>query len=375
MPFARPKLTTLEGQVAADVTGELTGADPLLRFSNLNIIVKAQAKLAHGQYGYLKWIADQSTPFGATDPSYQSAWGALRGVSQKPWVQAVGTAAFTGTDGTVVPSGTALIRGDQVVYVTTAAITLLSGGVAPIQASVGGAAGNAAAGVALTLGSPIAGVNPAAVAASIISGGLDVELPATFKARYLQRYASPPQGGARGDYPGWALTVPGVTRAWIRPNGFGPGTVVVYSMLDVANAGAGGIPNGTDGVATAELRGAVATGDQLVIANAIFPLQPAEALVYSCAPVLAPQAFTLANMPAAYRSLVGPAISALFTAQATPGGVYLTSGVAGLVPIANIWNAIALATGWYTFQITSPTADIQTGTGLIASLGTLTFSG
>jgi uncharacterized phage protein gp47/JayE len=374
MPFARPTLTALETLTAADITSQLQGADPLLRFNNLGIIAKVQAKLGHGQYGYLDFIAAQATPFGATDPGYQSAWGALRGVTQKPATQAAGIATFAGTDGTVVPIGTQLVRGDRAVYATTAAVTLAGGGVAPIQALVAGSAGNALAGVQLTLVAPIAGINSQASVSSAVIGGVDVEAAGPFKARYLQRYAAPPQTGARGDYPNWARALPTVTRAWARPAGMGPGTVVVYSMLDVANAAQGGFPQGTDGVATQELRGAVATGDQLAVANAIFPLQPAEALVYSCAPVAAPQAFTIANMPASLQSLVAPAIATFLTTSATPGGVYLATGVAGLVPLANIWAAIAAATGWYSFQITSPTADIQTGVGLIASAGAVTFA-
>ncbi|MFC7611718.1 baseplate J/gp47 family protein [Teichococcus aestuarii] len=100
----------------------------------------------------------------------------------------------------------------------------------------------------------------------------------------LDRFRAPPQGGAVADYETWARAVPGVTRAWIAPNGMGAGTVVVYAMLDDAQAGAGGFPQGADGVAAAETRATPATGDQLTIADALYPLRPATALVYVVAP-------------------------------------------------------------------------------------------
>jgi uncharacterized phage protein gp47/JayE len=46
--------------------------------------------------------------------------------------------------------------------------------------------------------------------------------------------------------------VPGVTRAWCAPNGFGSGTVVVYTMWDSAEAAHNGFPQGTDGVSQNE---------------------------------------------------------------------------------------------------------------------------
>ena len=55
-------------------------------------------------------------------------------------------------------------------------------------------------------------------------------------------------------------------------------------MMDVSEAAHGGFPQGTNGVAGAETRDTAATGDQLAVANYIYPLRPATALVYACAP-------------------------------------------------------------------------------------------
>ena len=100
----------------------------------------------------------------------------------------------------------------------------------------------------------------------------------------MDAYREPPRGGAEMDYATWAISVPGVTRAWCLRNGYGAGTVVVYIMLDAAQAGHDGFPVGQDGVATDEPRGVPAVGDQLTVANALYPLQPVTALVYVCSP-------------------------------------------------------------------------------------------
>lgn len=55
-------------------------------------------------------------------------------------------------------------------------------------------------------------------------------------------YPAPPQGGSADDYDAWVRTVPGVTRVWLNPLGAGPGTVVLYTMFDLAEAAHGGFP-------------------------------------------------------------------------------------------------------------------------------------
>ncbi|HXI23746.1 MAG TPA: hypothetical protein VNG71_07715, partial [Pyrinomonadaceae bacterium] len=63
MPFQRPTLSQLRGQVAADINAAIPGADGLLRFSNVAILGKSLAGLAHLHYGYLDFIALQAVPY------------------------------------------------------------------------------------------------------------------------------------------------------------------------------------------------------------------------------------------------------------------------------------------------------------------------
>lgn len=356
MPFSRPTLTQLRQQTAADINAALPAGEALLRWSNLGIIGDVLAALAAGHYGYLDWIARQAVPFTATD-EYLEGWAALIGITRKGAVAADGTATFTGAPGAVIPAGTRAARADGAAYVTASEVAIASSGPAAGSATVGmtaaagGAAGNMDAGTALTLASPIAGVNSTGQVATPFTGGADVEADADLRNRMLAEYAAPPQGGAASDYVQWALEVPGITRAWTVPQAMGPGTVTVLFMMDLANAADDGFPQGTDGVATDEARGTAATGDQLTLANALYLLQPVTALVYAVAPtpnVIDLTIAGLASAPTPVRDAIAAAFARALLQSARPGGVTFVSAIE---------SAIAGVTGAAGFVLTAITAS------------------
>lgn len=369
MPFSRPLLTDLRKQVASDIASSVPGSDPLLRISNLRITGDAQAGLAHLHYGYLDWISRQAVPY-TSEGEFLEAWGALKGVSRKGATAATGPVTFNGTPGAVIPSGLTAVRGDGTTYTIVADATVSGGGTAvpTVTCSATGAAGNADSGTAMTLGSAVPGVQSIGAASGALTGGADVESDDAFYARVLGAFQSVPQGGAQSDYVTWALQVAGVTRAWAVRNGFGTGTVVLFVMLDAANAAFGGFPQGTDGVASDETRGTSAIGDQLVVADYLYDLQPVTALVYVCSPVADPIDFTINGMTAAStatRNAVKAAISGVLQSAGSPGGtVYLSA----------IESAIAAVSGTAGFVITSPTSNISSAAGHLPTLGTVTFT-
>jgi uncharacterized phage protein gp47/JayE len=390
MPFSRPTLSDLRAQVLADIKVGLPGTDSLLRFSNLNVLGISNAGLAHLHYGYLDYIALQSTPYTATD-EFLEAWAALKGIYREPAVAATcASATWPGQAGAVLPVGTLLARGDGYVYKTTANGTVGSGGtvtvpviavlpaIDPVNNPTGqGALGNSPAGTSLTLQSPIAGIQSTGTAGVAIVGGADVELDDSLRARMLFAYQNPVSGGSASDYVAWALAVPGVTRAWCAPSGFGLGTVVVYFMMDQAEAANGGFPQGTNGVSqydrgpgTTGPRGIVATGDQLIMADAIIYEQPVTPLVYACAPAKNTVAFSitgLAGAGAATRTAIESAINSVFLAQGQP--------LAGsVVDLSSINAAIAAIAGTAGFVITSPAANIPNATGQLPVRGTVSYS-
>lgn len=367
MPFQRPTLTDLRQQAAADIASELPGGDGLLRFSNLMVISNVLSGFANLQYGYLDWISQQAVPWTAGG-EFLEGWAALKGIFREAATKASGTATFTGINGTVLPTGSLITRSDGETFITTDDGTVASGTVTvPATDQVAGAQGNTLATTALTLGTAVAGINSNGVAATNFIGGADTEDDDSLRVRMLQTYQNPPQGGSQADYVTWALEVNGVTRAWCFPNWQGNGTVGVLFMMDVTEAAFNGFPQGTNGVATDETRDIVATGDQLAVANHIFPLQPVTALVYAVAPTAHSINFTISNLDPntlAMKTSIEEAIIACFLRVGSPGGT---------VPLAAIEASIVAIPGLIDFIITVPAGDVTNGAGQLPVLGTITW--
>jgi uncharacterized phage protein gp47/JayE len=321
------------------------------------------AGLAYSVYGYLDWIARQSVPFTATD-EFLYAWAALIGVYQKDSSPASGSAQFAGTAGLVLPSGTALTRQDAVPYTTTADGTVDATGllIVPIVAAVNGVGTNADAGIPIGIDTPIVGINGGGVTGTSLTGGADQETQADFRTRMLFRYAQPPQGGAASDYIEWALEVPGVTRAWIQSSA---GQVQVYPMFDAANAAHNGFPQGTDGCASEETRGPTASGDQLNVAEHLWPLQPVTALVFIAAPVPFSIDVTIGSLD--------PSTVEMETSiRASLADAFLAFGeVGGTIYPSQLYTAISGTPGVNRFDMTIPAAPVVAPAGALPVMGTL----
>jgi uncharacterized phage protein gp47/JayE len=367
MPFARPTLTALHNQAVEDITSSgVPGLDGLLRNAALRVLAWVMSGLAYSVYGYLDWIARQSVPFTSTD-EFLYAWAALVGIYQKDSTPATGFAQFTGTADLVLPLGTALTRQDAVPYTTTADATVGATGLltVPIVAAVNGAGTNCDAGVSIGIDTPIAGINGGGVTATPLAGGADQETQADLRTRMLFRYSEPPQGGSAADYVEWALEVPGVTRAWIEPGG---GSVQVYPMFDAANAAHGGFPQGTDGVATDETRADQATGDQLIVADHIWPVQPVTALVFVAAPAPFPIDITLGSLDPLTAEIEAAITATLLDA-------FLAIGeVAGTIYPSQLYQAISATPGVNRFDIITPSAPVTAPAGALPILGTLSVA-
>ncbi|EFH09380.1 baseplate J/gp47 family protein [Pseudoroseomonas cervicalis] len=366
MPYERPTLTALVQQARNDA-GEATGG-MVLRASLLGILAKALAGLLHGVYGYLDWIARMAVPVTARD-EYLAGWAALVGIAAVPPAAAAGTAEFTGTPGALLPEGTPVTRPlDGQAFRTTALGTVGSDGlvVVPVEAVEPGAAGNGASAQPMVISAAITGVNAAGIAASAMTGGADEEDQESVRSRMLARFQAPPQGGAERDYLAWALEVPGVTRAWVR-RGQSP-EVVVYVMLDDAQAAHDGFPQGSDGVASAETRGVPATGDQLAVADHVYPLRPVTALVRVVAPVPHVLDLEIGDLQvdsAATRAAIRASLIGMLRRKGVPGGTIYTS---------DITSAISAAAGVERFTLVEPVTSIVMPAGHLPVLGTIVWS-
>ncbi|MEA9997043.1 MULTISPECIES: baseplate J/gp47 family protein [unclassified Pseudomonas] len=330
--------------------------------------------MAHLNFGYLDWIAKQGVPF-TSSGEFLFAWAAMKKIFQNPAQAAVLTVSLPGTPGTPLNINTSLSRSDSTTYTVLATVTVGVSGFAVVQAraDVPGTAGNAAPGTLMSLGISIPGIQSSGTVTGTVTTGGDQETEKSVFNRMMAAYQSTPNGGSFNDYVNWALAVPGVTRAWCTPNGFGTGTVVVFVMLDNANAPYQGFPQGTNGISVSDNRatsGNLATGDQLVVANSIFPLQPVTAMVYICAALPNPTNFTitgLTNASTITRAAIAAAITEIFVEQGVPKS---DGSISALSDIDSAIAAIASTSG---FVITSPVANIPNIAGYLPTLGVITF--
>ncbi|WP_288806489.1 baseplate J/gp47 family protein [uncultured Novosphingobium sp.] len=377
MVFSRPTLTSLRSQVAADIAAGLPGLNALLRYNNLNILGDVEAGLVDGCYGYLDWITQQSVPFTSED-EFLEGWAALKGVTRKPAVAATGNVTLNGTGG-IVPAGTALTRSDGANFTVDADVELVGGvAVVAVTAIATGAASNTVLGTTLSLAAAISGVNSLGTVSAAISGGSDVERDDDLRTRMITEYSRPASGGSANDYVNWALSIPGVTRAWCERNVFGSGTVGVLFMMDDVRAEHGGFPQGTNGVASAETRGTPATGDQLIIANALFELQPVGPIVFGRACTANTVNLTIAGIADATdttKTAIAAAFAAALLSTAIPGGSTPLSAIEGKIA------AVSGATGFVITAISAsagavtpgPTGNISSNLGALPVAGNITY--
>lgn len=349
MPFKRPSLADLVDQVETDIDSRLPDAGARARRSVLGVLARAVGGVGHLLFGYLSWLSRQVFVHSAEAEALESH-GRVWGISRKAAATAGGDVIISGAAGTMVPAGTDLLAVDGRRYtVTTDTLVEPAGAAVPVTASVSGLAGNAAAGLALTLQTPVPGVESrATVAAGGLSGGADGEADEAYRSRILTRIQQPPAGGAPHDYVAWALAVPGVGRAWCSPREMGAGTVTVR-LLDSD----GGIPDATllAGV-TAHIEAA----------------RPIGADVYVLAPVAVPMAVEIAGLDPAtpeVKAAVEAELADLLRREAAPGGTIL---------ISHIREAISLATGEHDHRLIAPAGDVAHATGEIAVLGPITWS-
>lgn len=351
MAFSRPTLSNLIARIQADIETRLeTGK--LAPRSFLAIIATALAGATHLLHGHIVWATRQLFPDTA-EGFFLTRWASIWGVDRTAAVFATGDITVTGSNGTVVPTGTRFKRADGVFYVTTA-----SGVIASLTATIAakavnaGEAGNAEAAVSLSLVNSIAGVNSdAVVAVGGITNGADAEGDESLRARLLDRIQQPPHGGAKFDYEKWAKEVNGVTRAWAYPLGMGAGTVTLTFVLDGETdiiPDAGKVEEVQDYIDDPTRR-------------------PVTAAVTVFAPVAVPLDFTIDLTPdtAEVRLEVENSLRELLKRDAEPGGTIL---------ISRIREAVSVASGEADNVVTLPAANVTHTAGQIATFGEITWS-
>ena len=182
------------------------------------------ASCAAGQYAHQHWIARQIFPDTA-DSGYLERHAAMRGIYRRNPTTATGEAVLTGISGSRISAGLQIRAGNRMYQVRFAGEIGASGiGRVRITALEAGAAANIRETAAEMMAAPVGVSSDCTISAQ---GGTDGETDASLLARLLEILRRPPAGGNKYDYQNWALSVDGVTAAYVHPLRRGLGTVDV----------------------------------------------------------------------------------------------------------------------------------------------------
>ncbi len=367
MPWSTPPIRTLRQNNAAYIQGK-TGR-VILPNSDVAALADANAGNAGLNLEYLDWQADQYLPDTA-EVQFLDRWGDIFLVNadgsrgRKVATFASGTVTITATAAVTLPQAAQLTCGG-VLYATTAAVTLgIGANPVPVRALDAGSAGNLAAGTAMSLAvgvSGVSGLTPIAVVT--MAGGADEEGDDDLRVRVLARIRQPPMGGDASDYVAWALSFPGVTRAWCSPKEMGPGTVTVRFMMDDLRATANPL---TDGFPL--------PADVAALQAYMETVRPVCADVFVQAPIPTPVNFAIQNLvgdSTALRAGVAAGVDAMLLRKAAPASQFNGVGIPAVnIPSSWINDAIYQAVGGVSYDLVMADA-IMPNAGCLAVLGTI----
>lgn len=233
MPFTSPTFEAIRQNILRDIVNLLPDADTS-EDSDYYIRASSVASVATGIYQHQAWIVRQIFPDTA-DTEYLEWHCRIRDIYRKSQTTATGLIGVTGEVNATAAAGYVINRG-VLSYTTSASVTIGADGTATVEAVAGqaGSAGNTLAATSGIFASTPAGFD-STVTIGIMGGGSDQETDAEMLARLLDVIRRPPAGGNKYDYKRWAMSVEGVTGAYVYPLRRGLGTVdVVITSADGA---------------------------------------------------------------------------------------------------------------------------------------------
>lgn len=314
--------------------------------------VRTDAQALYEAHLHLRWWGDQYMPDTA-EAEHLVRHASIWGVYKRPATLAVGSVQFTGVAGTVIPAEMQLRTPAGGLVQTTAGAVLDGAGEATVlvEATEGGAAGNAAGDIVLPLVTTLAGLDPQSgtLDEDGLAGGADEEDDASLLARLLKVIREPGHGGAAFDYPQWVLEAFAAAKVKTIPNWVGPGSVGVVIAMGTA----------------AEPR--VPTGPEITaIAAHLEGLRPVTAEVHVVAYIPLVQDFSIALTPdtVANRAAVAAALADHLAREAEIGEV---------MPLSRISESISAASGEYSHELTVPAASIEPEPRELVTLGVITW--
>lgn len=370
--FQRESKATLIARAIAAFRAYLPGTDAQIWPNNLNVNAKVMGEIQDELMGRLDQVAKDAFITTASWSGLVTKGGDL-GLPPIAATNASGTATITSTDVLAVADGAQMQSLSGEVFYVSGASSLLAAGTLTVNiiAQTAGVAGNAAAGIALTLNSGFTGAG-ASTATCVVgsggtTGGTDLEGVEAYRTRLLFRQQNPIQAGAPSDYVNWGKAISGVTRVFVERLYNGPGTLRVFVLFDDLFASTGGVSDAAH----------VALADAAIRAYA-----PGCAFLT----IVAPQAQTInvaiSNLypnTAAVQTAVAVELADAFRRFGRVAGN--DTAVAGMDYLATpatfsanwIWQAISNAAGVKRFDM-SLTSDTTIAAGFVPVLGTVTFS-
>jgi uncharacterized phage protein gp47/JayE len=356
MAFYIPPIKDMVQRARNAFRAEMPGTDAWVWPNNIYVSAKVIGGSVWEVFGRLKWMDRQR--FALTATGYElERHGLDYGISRLPSSYALGNVVFVAnTWPLTIPVGTKVYRNDGTSYTTTTAQDInqytLSATV-PIVADVAGKNGNTIYGTPMT--TTLANISSVAVDNIGIGQGADQETYGKLRTRILHRKRYPPNGGSEQDYIGWGLSLPGVTRVFVKGNGYGRGTVAVWFLMD--DTYPAGIPQQNDVNAMQAYLESVAPVNANVIVTA--PIADCvDITVTGLVPdTQATRESAAAELASYFRNNVQPS---------TPGSPFTLYR-------SGLWQAVGNAAGEESFSITAPLTDIGFAVGAMPCINSVTF--
>ena len=221
MPFPYDSEEALVEQARTDMEAALVRVSEAQGLALTSAAIRRSVREPHGMLNQIcvmfgaglysahqhhRWSGDQLI---ADTAEYENLTlhAASYDIIPRPATKAVGLVSFAGAEGTTIPAGLLLRGAGNLLYEVGSVSVIGADGTATatVTALVAGESGNLPAGYAMTLVSPLGGLDQqqATVDSDGIVGGAGEESPTSLLDRYLTRKREVPQGGAAHDYPAW----------------------------------------------------------------------------------------------------------------------------------------------------------------------------
>lgn len=276
---------------------------------------------------------------GAAQSEYNVSGAAITVTGASTFTYAVSGAPATPATGTITASA------------TFASVQVVSDGF--------GADQNQESGASLSLQSAVAGVdNSARVDSGTLGGGVDQEIDADLRSRFLDRLQDPIAHFNSSEISSRAKTVPGVTRVWVHEITPAVGQVTVYFARD----------NDTSPIPDAsEVAAVSAKIEEIRPAH----VDPTDVFVLAPSALTVPFTFTaLSPGTPSMRDAVSQALAQLFD-EGTEVGVNIPADAYR----SAIYTAVDTVTGSTvaSFTLSTPIGDIAVAAGQLPVLGTVAF--